>query len=59
MATISFQASTELREVVEDTIEYFCDESAKNGEFISGETAWAMIECLAQAKQAQLKGLVD
>ena len=59
MTTISFQASTELRELIEDTTEYFCDESAKNGEFISGETAWAMIEALAVAKQAQLKGLVD
>ena len=41
----------ELTEVVEDTIEYFCDK-----EQVSGELAWTVLECLAQAKQAELKG---
>ena len=54
MTTISREAATELRELIEDTIEYFCDE-----EKISGETAWKMVECLAVAKQAQMQGLVD
>ena len=43
----------ELTEVIEDTIEYFCD-----NEQVSGETAWAITECLAIAKQAQLRGQV-
>ena len=54
MTTISREAATELRELIEDTIEYFCDQ-----EMISGETAWKMVECLAIAKQAQMQGLVD
>ena len=54
MTTISREAATELRELIEDTIEYFCDQ-----EMISGETAYKMVECLAVAKQAQMQGLVD
>ena len=40
-----------LTEVVEDTIEYFCDK-----EQTSGELAWTVLECLATAKIAELKG---
>ena len=50
---ISREKAHELREIIEDTIEYFCDK-----EQVSGELAWTMIECLAIAKQAELKGLV-
>ena len=56
---VSYQASTELRELIEDTVGYWCDEMSKDGELIAGETAWKMIECIAVAKQAQMKGLVD
>ena len=41
----------ELQEVIEDTIEYFCDK-----EKVSGELAWTVLECLATAKLAELKG---
>ena len=41
----------ELTEVIEDTIEYFCDQ-----EQTSGELAWTVVECLATAKLAELKG---
>ena len=44
---------TELRELVEDSVQYFCD-----NEQVSGELAWTVLECLAVAKQAELKGLV-
>ena len=50
---ISKEKAHELRELVEDTIEYFCD-----NEQVSGELAWTITECLAVAKQAELKGLV-
>ena len=50
---ISREALTELTEVLEDTIEYACDK-----ECISGELAWTVVESLATAKLAQLKGLV-
>ena len=50
---ISREKAQELRELLEDTIEYFCD-----NERVSGELAWTIVECLAVAKQAELKGLV-
>ena len=50
---ISKAKAQELRELLEDTIEYFCD-----NELVSGELAWTITECLAIAKQAEIKGLV-
>ena len=41
----------ELTELLEDTIEYFCDNNQ-----ISGQLAWTVTECLATAKLAELKG---
>ena len=41
----------ELTEVIEDTIEYACDK-----EQISGELAWTVVESLATAKLAELRG---
>ena len=34
-----------LQELLEDSIEYYCDEH-----MVSGETAWAMVASLADAK---------
>ena len=48
---ISRELLQELTEVIEDTVEYFCDQHAQ-----SGEKTWAIIECLSIAKQAELKG---
>ena len=50
---ISREQLNELTEVVEDTVEYACDQW-----MISGEKAWAIVECLAIAKQAEIAGLV-
>ena len=44
----------ELTEVIEDTVEYACDQYT-----MSGEKAWAITECLAVAKQAEIAGLVS
>lgn len=41
----------ELTEIVEDTIEYFCDKEQK-----SGQLAWTCIEALAATKLAELNG---
>ena len=41
----------ELTEVVEDTIEYFCDQ-----EQVSGELVWTVLQCLATAKIAEMNG---
>jgi hypothetical protein len=44
----------EITQLLEDTVEHLCDANTLSGEFV-----WGVIECLAIAKQAQLKGLVD
>ena len=48
---ISREKAQELRELLEDTIEYFCDK-----EQASGELAWTVVECLATTKLAELNG---
>jgi len=44
----------EVRELLEDTLEYYCDEN-----IMSDEVAWCIVECVAIAKQAQLKDQVS
>ena len=39
------QQLIELKELLEDTIEYYCDEH-----MVSGETAWNMVGALSDAK---------
>ena len=48
---ISREKLNELTEVVEDTLEYFCDQ-----EQVSGELAWTILNCLSEAKLAEMKG---
>ena len=48
---ISGPQLVELTEVIEDTIEYFCDK-----EQVSGELAWTVMQCLCTAKIAELNG---
>ena len=48
---ISREQLKELTEVVEDTIEYYCDQ-----ERVSGELVWTCIEALATTKLAELRG---
>ena len=44
---------TELNELLEDTVEYYCDQN-----MISGELAYTVIESYATAKLAELRGLL-
>ena len=48
---ITREALTELTEVLEDTVEYYCDQQT-----VSGELAWTVVESLATAKLAELRG---
>ena len=57
--TISQQFSTELRMAIEDAVSYVIDEARKEGELVSGETAYKMVECIASAKQAEFQGQFD
>lgn len=50
--TLDYQTHVELKELIEDTVEYFCDDK-----MISGELTWLVVQTLAEAKLAQLKGL--
>ena len=50
---ISREQLQELTEVIEDTIEYACDQYT-----MSGEKAWTILHCLSIAKLAELEGLV-
>jgi len=45
---------SEMTEVIEDTVQYACDQNQ-----ISGELMWTVVESLATAKLAELKGLVS
>ena len=47
---ISRDKALELKELIEDTVEYFCDEN-----MVSGELAYTMVEALAEAKLAFIK----
>ncbi len=57
--TISHDFVNELQGVVEDSIEFTIREFASQGELVSGESAWKVLEALAVAKQAQFAGDVD
>ena len=48
---ITREALTELTEVLEDTVEYYCDQQT-----VSGELVWTVVESLATAKLAELRG---
>ena len=48
---ISRPQLSELTEIIEDTIEYYCDKEKK-----SGELAWTALLCLSTAKLAELRG---
>ena len=47
------EQAQELKEVIEDSVEYFCD-----NELLSGELAWKVVEALSIAKQAEFRGEV-
>ena len=51
---ITTEKHQQLIELIEDTMEYFCDEH-----MVSGEVAYTILECYSVAKLAQLRGEVD
>ena len=44
----------ELLELIEDTVEYYCTEH-----MVSGECVYTILECISQAKLAQLNGVCN
>ena len=55
--TISHELMQEVRELLEDSVEYLVREECNAGNLISGETMWKIVECCAVAKQAEMQGL--
>ena len=48
---ISREDLSEVTELIEDTVQYYCDR-----ERISGELVWTIVESLATTKLAELRG---
>ncbi len=55
--TISHELAQEMRELLEDAVEYMCREESQAGNLLSGETCWKIVECVAVAKQAEMQGI--
>jgi len=51
---LSREQLSELIEVIEDTVEYYCDQ-----QILSGQLVWTCIESLAITKLAELNGEVS
>tara|TARA_S200002703_G_scaffold134772_1_gene123446 strand:- start:466 stop:627 length:162 start_codon:yes stop_codon:yes gene_type:complete len=51
---ITSEKHQQLIELIEDTVEYYCDEN-----MVSGELVYTVLECYSIAKLAQLRGEVD
>ena len=49
--TLDNENHQELNELLEDTIQFWCNEH-----MISGELAWTVVECFAKAKLEEFKG---
>lgn len=54
MTIVNIETHDQLREIIEDSVEYWCNDNMQ-----SGELAWKIIECIAVAKQAQMRGEID
>ena len=54
--TISRQFVNDLQATLEDMVEYSIREAMENGELVSGESVYKIIEALAVAKQAEFRG---
>ena len=50
MAKVDRYHVIELKELVEDALEFFCDDN-----YISGEMAWTMVAALAEAKLIEMR----
>jgi hypothetical protein len=42
--------------IIDDAVEHACREAFKEGTPISGELAWTVVSCRAEAKLAELEG---
>ena len=45
--------------IIDDAVEHACREAFKEGTPISGELAWTVVSCRAEAKLAEIQGLLS
>ena len=50
---ISQEQHDQLIELIEDSVEYFCDEN-----MLSGELVYTILECFSRAKVYEMQGIV-
>ena len=51
---ITAEKHQQLIELIQDSVEFFCDEN-----MVSGEVVYTVLECYSIAKLAQLRGEID
>ena len=56
MTTITQDQSTEITAMLEDTVQYLCQDMFESGTPVSGETVWKVVAAYAEAKGAQFTG---
>jgi hypothetical protein len=49
--TVDSEKLQEFNDIIEDSVEFFCDEY-----MVSGELAWILVQAYAEAKIAQFNG---
>ena len=54
MTTLDRAKHDELTELIDDAVQYWCNEN-----MVSGELAWIVISCRAEAKIAEFQGLLN
>ena len=57
--TLNRETVNEFTELLEDAVSYICSEAYKNNELVAGETFYKVMECFAQAKQAEFAGITN
>ena len=45
--------------ILEDAVAHACSEALREGTPISGELAWTVVSCRAEARLAELQGLLS
>ena len=59
MTTITRDQSTTVTEMLEDTVQYLCQDLFESGTPLSGETVWKIISCYSETKLHEFSGQFD
>ena len=56
MVTLNRETVKDFTDLLEDAVQYITEAAYKEGELVSGETLYKVMECFAAAKQAEMSG---